>query len=182
MNTPFTTIETRHTPVELISRIKEMTVPDFESVPGSPHAHYYGEVGSYSFDIKHVRYGPMSAVPSIVGDIREGVNGSVIKLEFDIEEHYTMTKRMYGATLIPLSLIFILLSVLMHWGTEYQWQSLTASGSFLAMSLLIIWFAKVSLKSIRKKELGEFIEAVDGHVMVNTSLGDHRHSLELSPA
>lgn len=165
MDTKLITVETPHPPISLITKLKEITVNDFDELKKNTNALYYGEVETYSFCIKHLRYGPMSAIPSIEGDIKEGVNGSVINIRFDINDVFQSSKKMYLSTLIPLSGIFILLSILLHGGTEYQWESLIASISFLILSIGIVWVSKISLVSAKKREIREFLSKVNGKII-----------------
>jgi hypothetical protein len=165
MNSKTISIETPYSPKELVEKLRAITITDFDHLHNSTHAVYYGDIKSHSFDIKNVRYSPMSSIPSIEGDIQEGVNHSIVKIIFNIEERYTMTKKMYYATLIPLGIIFLLLGLLVFSGTEYQMQGIISSSVFLICAFLIVAFVKMTLVNAKKREIKEFISRVDGKII-----------------
>lgn len=158
-------VEAPFSPKEMVDKLKSITITDFDHIHNSPHAVYYGEIKSHSFQIKNVRYSPMSSIPSIEGDIQEGINHTLVKVKFDIKEHYTLTRNMYYATLIPLGIIFMLLSLLVLGGTDYQVQGLIASSVFIVVALSVVAFMKASLISVKKREIKDFISRIDGQII-----------------
>lgn len=165
MNSKITTIETPLTPKELIEKLRSMTITDFSQVHNSPHAAYYGEISSYIFDIKNVRYGPMNSVPSIKGEIQEGINNTIVNVKMDIESHYKLTRGMYYSTLLPIGLIVMLLSALVLGGTEYQVKGFIFSGSFIACAILVVVLTKLSLVSTKKREVQNFSLKIGGKII-----------------
>lgn len=166
MNSKAITIETHQTPSELMSKLKEMTVADFDMIRQSHDAIYYGDITSHSFNIRHVRYGPMSHAPYIQGEILEGVNNrTVVKVEMDIKEPYDLVRKMYYSTLLPIGVIIMLLSILVMWGTEFQWQSLLLSSSFILVAFIVVALERVTLISTKKKELAAFVSRIDGQIV-----------------
>jgi hypothetical protein len=151
---------------ELVSKLKEITVDDFNMVRQSPHVVYYGEITPHSFDIKHVRYGPMSHAPSMQGEMLEGVNNrTTVKLKMDIREPFELVRKMYYGTLMPIGVIVMLLSVLVMGGTEFQWQSLLLSSSFIVVAFLVVALERSLLINIKKNELKAFVSIVDGQLI-----------------
>ncbi len=169
MNSKTITIETPLAPDELVSRMRAMTVTDFAKFHDSPLAVYYGEITSHAFDIKNVRYSPMSSAPNIQGEIQEGVNNTMIKVKIDIKEIYQITRSMYYSTLLPIGIIVLLLSILVLGGTEYQLQGFLFSGFFIACPFLFVAIIKAILISIKKKELKEFTSRINGHIVPETA-------------
>lgn len=166
MNSKTITIETPLTPSELVSKLKGITVEDFDMIRNAPNAVYYGDITSHSFNIRHVRYGPMSHSPYILGEIMEGVNNrTVVKIAMDIKEPYELVRKMYLGTLVPIGIIIMLLSLLVMWGTEFQWHSLLLSSSFIVVALLVVVLEKSLLISTKKKELAVFVSRIDGQIM-----------------
>lgn len=165
MNSKLITIETPFTPQELVAKLKSITITDFDQLHQSSHAVYYGEIKSHSFDIKNVRYSPMSSIPSLEGEIQEGVNNTIVKLNFDIKERYVLTKKMYYTTLIPLGVIFMLLGVLVLGGTKYQTQGLISSSIFILSAFIVVAFIKASLVNAKKREIKEFVSRIDGRII-----------------
>lgn len=165
MNAKTISIETPYSPKDLVEKLRAITITDFDQLHNSTHAVYYGEIKSHSFDIKNVRYSPMSSIPSIEGDIEEGVNHSIVKIKFDIKERYAMTKKMYYATLIPLGIIFLLLGLLVFSGTEYQMQGIISSSVFIVCAFLIVAFVKMSLVNAKKREIKDFVSKIDGKIV-----------------
>lgn len=158
-------IEAPYTPKELVEKLRAITITDFDQLHTSTHAVYYGDIKSHSFEIKNVRYSPMSSIPSIVGDIQEGVNHTIIKIIFDIKELYGMSKKMYYSTLIPLGVIFLLLGILVFSGTKYQLQGIISSSIFILCAFLIVAFVKMSLVNAKKREIKEFVARIDGRIV-----------------
>lgn len=165
MNSKKISIETPYSPKELVEKLRAITITDFDHLHHSTHAVYYGDIKSHSFDIKNIRYSPMSSIPNIEGDIQEGINHSIVKITFNIEERYAMTKKMYYATLIPLGIIFLLLGLLVFSGTEYQMQGIISSSVFIISAFLIVAFVKMSLVSAKKKEIKDFVSRVNGRII-----------------
>lgn len=166
MNSKAITMETPQTPSELVSKLKELTVADFDMIRQSSDAIYYGDITSHSFNIRHVRYGPMSHAPYIKGEILEGVNSrTVVKVEMDIKEPYELVRKMYFSTLLPIGVIIMLLSVLVMWGTEFQWESLMLSSSFIVVAFIVVALEKSLLVSTKKKELKAFVSRIDGQII-----------------
>lgn len=169
MNSKAITTETLQTPSELASKLKGMTVADFDMIRHSPDAVYYGDITSHSFNIRHVRYGPMSHAPYIQGEILEGINSrTVVKIEMDIKEPYELVRKMYFSTLLPIGVIIMLLSVLVMWGTEFQWQSLLLSSSFIVVAFLVVALERATLTSTKKKELAAFVSRIEGQIISNS--------------
>lgn len=180
MNSKAITIEAPLSPNELVSKLKDITVEDFDMVRNSPHAVYYGEITSHSFNIKHVRYSPMSHAPSIQGDILEGINNrTTVKVKMDIREVFVLVRKMYYSTLLPIGVIVMLLSVLVMGGTEFQWQSLLLSSSFVIVAFLVVALQKAALISTKKKELNHLVSIVDGHIVPETADLSHAHAPDL---
>jgi len=170
MNSKTITIQTPYTPKELVDKLRAITITDFDQLHSSSYAIYYGDIKSHSFDIKSVRYSPMSSVPSIEGDIEEGVNSTIVKINFNIEERYKSTRNMYYATLIPLGVIFLLLGLLVFAGTHYQMKGILSSSIFIASAFLVVAFIKVSLINVKKRELKEFVSRIDGQIISETRI------------
>ncbi|MBZ0328638.1 MAG: hypothetical protein K8F54_13605 [Altibacter sp.] len=170
MNSKAITTEVRLSLNELVSKLKDITVEDFDMVRQSPHAVYYGEITSHFFKVKHVRYSPLSESSNIDGEIIESLNDrTIIKLNMDIKEPYVLIRKMYYSTLIPIGLIVMLLSVLVMWGTEFQWQSLLLSSSFIIVAFLAVLLYRTTLVSMKKKELKDFISRIDGKIISDTN-------------
>jgi len=166
MNSKAITIETPLAPSELVSKLKGITVEDFDMIRDSPDAVYYGDTTSHSFNIRHVRYGPMSHSPYIQGEIMEGVNNhTIVKVEMNIKEPYELVRKMYYGTLLPIGVIVMLLSLLVMWGTEFQWQSLLLSSSFVLVAFIVVALEKSLLVSTKKKELAAFMSRIDGQII-----------------
>lgn len=165
MNTKITTIETPLTPKELTEKLQSMTVTDFSQLHHPTPAAYYGEITAYTFNIMNVRYGPMSSFPPIKGEIKEGVNKTIVNIKMDIQEHYKMSRTMYYTTLLPIGLIVMLLSFLVLGGTEYQLQGFIFSGSFIACAILVVLLTKSSLISTKKRELNNFASKINGKII-----------------
>ncbi|KAA3645605.1 MAG: hypothetical protein DWP98_11240 [Bacteroidetes bacterium] len=166
MNSEAIKIEAPYTLNELVSKLKAMSVEDFDMIRNSPQADYYGDITSHSFNIKHVRYGPMSYAPSIQGDIIEGVNNrTIIKLKMEIREPFELVRKMYYGTLLPIGAIVMLLSLLVMGGTEFQWQSLILSSSFIIIAFLAVALQRKTLMSIKRKELKTFVAKIEGHLI-----------------
>ena len=170
MNSEEITIEIPLAPKELLGKLKEVTVEDFDMIRDNPHANYYGEITSHSFSIKHVRYGPMSHAPFMQGDILEGVSDrSIVKLKMDIKEPFMLVRKMYYNTLLPVGVIVMLLSLMVMGGTQYQWHSLLLSSSFIVVAFLVVALEKAALISTKKKEIKAFISLMDGQLATVTS-------------
>ncbi len=165
MNTKITTIETPLTPKELTERLHSMTVTDFSQLHNPSPAAYYGEITSYTFNIMNVRYGPMSSFPPINGEIKEGVNKTIVYIKMDIQEHYKMSRTMYYTTLLPIGLIIMLLSFLVLGGTEYQLHGFIFSSSFIVCAILVVFLTKSSLISTKKRELNNFAAKINGKII-----------------
>lgn len=166
MKTQAITIETPLALNELMSKLKEVTVEDFDMIRNTPHATYYGEIDSHTFNIKHVRYGPMSHAPSIQGSVLEGADHqTTVKVTMDIDEPYQLVRKMYFGTLLPIGAIVMLLSILIMGGTDFQWQSLLLSSSFVVIAFLVVALEKAALISTKKKELKMFVSIINGHII-----------------
>lgn len=165
MNSKIITIETPLTPKELTEKLRSMTVTDFSLLYNSPHAVYYGEITSYSFNIMNVHFGPMSSFPPIQGEIQEGVNKTNVKIKMEIQEHFKIARTMYYTTLLPIGLIVMLLSFLVLGGTEYQLHGFLFSSSFILCAVLVVALTKSSLISTKKKELKNFASRINGKII-----------------
>lgn len=165
MNSEIISIETSLTPKELIEKLRSITITDLARLHNSPHAAYYGEITSYTFDIKNVRYGPMSPMPAMQGEIREGVNNTIVNIKMDIQSHHKITRNMYYSTLLPMGIIVMLLSALVLGGTEYQLQGFLFSSSFIACAFLVVALSKASLINRKKKELMDFSAIIGGKII-----------------
>lgn len=165
MNSKIITIETPLTPKELTDKLRSMTITDFSQIHDSPHADYYGEISSYTFNIMNAHYGPMSSAPAIQGEIQEGVNKTIVKIKMDIQSHYKMTRNMYYTTLLPIGVIVLLLSFLVLGGTEYQLHGFIFSGSFIACAVLVAMLTKSSLISTKNRELKNFSSKISGKII-----------------
>lgn len=177
MNSKAITLQTPLPLNELVSTLKEITVEDFDMIRNSPNAVYYGEVTSHSFNIKHVRYGPMSYAPSMQGDILEGVNNrTTVKVKMDIKEPFELVRKMYYGILLPIGVILMLLSLLVMGGTEFQWQSLLLSSSFIVIAFLAVALQKAAMINTKKKELKAFVTIINGQIVPEAE------SLKFSPS
>jgi hypothetical protein len=165
MKTKSVNVETQLTPDELIQALKNISITDFAQVHSSQNALYYGEISDYSFDLKNVKYSPMSSVPSLKGEIIEGVNHCILKLEFDIQSAFQLSRTMYLSTLLPIGVILILISALVLAGTDMQWHGILFSSSFIVVALLAVVFEKSLLVSIKRKELNTFLEQIKGKII-----------------
>lgn len=165
MNSKLITIETPLTPKELTEKLRSMTVTDFSLLYNSPHAVYYGEITSYTFNIMNVHFGPMSSFPPIQGEIQEGVNKTNVKIKMDIQEHYKVARTMYYTTLLPIGLIVMLLSFLVLGGTEYQLHGFLFSSAFIICAVLVVALTKSSLISTKKKELKNLASRINGKII-----------------
>lgn len=158
-------IETALAPQDLINKLKSITITDLSKVHESPLAAYYGEIGSHSFDIKNVRYGPMSSAPGIQGEITEGINSSKVNVTIDIESHYKMIRSMYYATLIPIGIIVMLISTLVLGGTEFHMHGILFSCAYIVCAFLFVALMKGSLVATKRKELNAFASRIEGQIM-----------------
>ena len=165
MNSDTITIETPLAPGALVSKLNGLTITDISRLRNSPLAAYYGEISSYAFDIKNVRYGPMSSAPNIQGEIQGGINRTIVKVKIDIKSHYKIIRGMYYSTLIPIGIIVMLLSALVLGGTEYQLQGFLFSSTFIVCGFLFVAIMKSSLVNMKKKELKEFAARIDGRII-----------------
>lgn len=166
MNSQAINIEVNLTSQEVESKLRAMSVEDFDKARQSPDAVYWGDITSHSFKIRHVRYSPLSESSDIKGEIVESLNNrTIIKLDMDIKEPFVLIRKMYYGTLIPIGVIIMLLSILVMWGTEFQWQSLLLSSSFIVVAFIAVMLYKTSLSSMKKRELKDFISRIDGHVI-----------------
>ncbi|CAN5323188.1 hypothetical protein BH09BAC5_BH09BAC5_06850 [soil metagenome] len=166
MNSKTITIESTLAPGELVSKLSSMTITDFARLHSSPLAIYYGEITSHAFNIKNVRYSPMSPAPYVKGEIEEGVNNTILKVKIDINEHYKITRNMYYSTLLPIGIIVMLLSALVLGGTQYQLQGFLFSSAFIVCAVLAVVLTKYSLISMRKREVKELAARINGHILV----------------
>lgn len=167
MKTTDVTIETPLTPKELFDKLRSMTITNFSQLHEVPTADYYGEVDNFSFDIMNVHYGPMSSVPSIQGEIEEGINKTTINIKMDIERHYKLARNMYYSTLFPIGAIVLLLSFLVLGGTDYQLHGFIFSGSFMACAVLVVILTKTSLLTTKRRELKNFAAKINGIIKIN---------------
>jgi hypothetical protein len=51
------------------------------------------------------------------------------------------------------------------WGTEFQWQSLLLSSSFILVAFIVVALERVTLISTKKKELAAFVSRIDGLIV-----------------
>ena len=165
MNSKVITIETPLTPKELTEKLRSMTVTDFSLLYNSPHAAYYGEITSYTFNIMNVHFGPMSSFPPIQGEIQEGVKKTNVKIKMEIHEHFKIVRTMYYTTLLPIGLIVMLLSFLVLGGTEYQIHGFLFSSSFIICAILVVALTKSSLITTKKKELKNLASRIGGKII-----------------
>lgn len=165
MDSKITIIETQLTRKELMDKLHSITITDFSQLNQSPDAAYYGEINSYTFDIMNVRYGPMSSVPSIQGEIQEEEKRSIVKVKMDIQSHFIITKNMYYKTLLPIGVIVFLLSLLVLGGSKYQIHGIIFSSSFIACAIFVVILTKSSLISTKRRELQHFASKIKGKII-----------------
>ncbi len=159
------TVETPLTPDELEKKLHAITITDFSQLHNSSFATYYGEVKPYSFDIKNVRYGPMSHAPGIKGEVLGGVNHTTIKVKIDVEKTYKLIRNMYYSTLLPIGIIIMLLSLVTLGGTDFQIHGLLFSSAFIICAFLVVALEKSSLFNVRRRELKDFVSRIDGKII-----------------
>lgn len=177
MNTKITSIETSMTPDELENKLNLITVKDFADYQNFPKAQYYGEINDKAFNIKNVRYGPMSSVPFIEGEISGDSTHSVVHLKIDIESHSKMVQKMYYSTLIPIGIIVMLLSILVFAGTDYQLQGFIFAGAFIVCAFAFVAIMKASLSNMRNKEINKFISTVHGRDITDELSNENKQSI-----
>lgn len=170
MKTETITIKTSLAPELLMKTLSAITITDIAKLNRSPHAVYYGELKENTFDIKNVRYGPMSSAPNIQGEIQEGEISTIVKVRIDINSHYKILRAMYYSTLIPIGIIILLLSILVLGGTGIQLQGYLFSCSFIVCAFIFVAIMKSSLINMKKKELKEFVSRVNGHIVTANEL------------
>ncbi|NUM30991.1 MAG: hypothetical protein HUU47_01555 [Bacteroidetes bacterium] len=158
-------IQTQLSPSEIAEKLKSVTITDFTQLRQSPPVSYYGEITSHSFNIKNVRYSPFSATPSLQGEIEGGVNSTTVKVKMDINEYFSITKKMYYSTLIPIGLIVMLLSALVLGGTEYQIHGFLFSCAFIICAFVAVLLTKVSLVNMKNTELKSLTTVLDGKLL-----------------
>lgn len=161
------TIETSLAPDLLMKTLSAITITNIAKLHSTPHAVYYGELNQHTFDIKNVRYGPMSSAPNIQGEIQEGEISTIVKVRIDIKSHYMILRAMYYGTLIPIGIIVMLLSILVLGGTEIQLQGYLFSSSFIICAFLFVAIMKSSLVNMKKKELKEFVSRINGRIVAS---------------
>jgi hypothetical protein len=174
------TIQTPLSPSELTGRLKSVSITDFDHLHDAPEAVYYGDIKSHSFDLKNVRYSPMSSIPSLKGDIVEGANMTVVKVDFDMAEQFNLSRKMYYATLMPLGVVFMLLTVAVMGGTEYQMEGILASLAFIMSSFVAVWLTRVSLLSARSREVKKLLTVIDGS-LVAQPVAQRDHGMRIIP-
>lgn len=165
MNSKKINIETPLSPKDLTEKLRKITITDFTRLHNSPPAIYYGEVTSYTFNIQNVQFGPLSSVPAIRGEIQEGVNKTIVRVDMDIQSQYKITRNMYYSTLFPIGLIVLLLSVLVLGGTDFQVHGFIFSCSFMACAVLGAVLTKSSLISTKRREIKKFSVRIDGKII-----------------
>lgn len=169
MNTEKIIVETDLPATELVSKLRDVTITEFDQIHEFPQAKYYGEITSHSFDIRHVRYSPMSSTPNIEGEIIGGVNNTVLKLDMDIKSSYDFVRNTYFRTLLPIGGIVMLIALLVLWGTEFQWQGILLSSSFIVVAFLAVMLHRAALVSTKKKEINDFVETINGRIIEQAS-------------
>lgn len=165
MNTDLISIETPNALQEVIDKIRSITSPDISHAWKNPQCAYYGEVTQHSFNIKNVRYGPMSSAPNIKGEIQEQANRTIVKLDMDIKSNYTMLRNMYYSTLLPIGILVLLATLFVLGDTEYWLQGYIFSGAFIAFPFLVTWIEKSSLVNMRKKESKNLASRIGGRIV-----------------
>jgi hypothetical protein len=165
MNTQSISIETPNALQEVINIIRSITSPDISHAWKNPQSVYYGEVAQKDFDIKNVRYGPMSSAPNIRGEVQEQANGTIVKLDIDIKSHYTIVRTMYYSTMIPIGLLILMASIFVLGDTEYWLQGYIFSGAFIAFGFILAEIEKLSLINMKKKELKNFSSRIGGKIL-----------------
>lgn len=165
MYTEFFLIRTAHSHNELMKKLQKIVVSDFDDLKNSPKAKYYGEFSDNSFDLRNKRFSPMSSAPNIEGEIIDEPNDTIVKIKIDIKTPFEMVRKTYYRTLLPIGVIIMLLSVLIMGGTEFQWQSLILSSSFVILAFLAVAIQKISLIRMKSHEIREFVEQIHGKVV-----------------
>jgi hypothetical protein len=122
----------------------------------------------------------MSSIPSLKGDIVEGANMTVVKVDFDMAEQFNLSRKMYYATLMPLGVVFMLLTVAVMGGTEYQMEGILASLAFIMSSFVAVWLTRVSLLSARNREVKKLLGVIDGSV-VSQPAAQRDHGMRIIP-
>lgn len=169
MNTKSIIIESPMSTNELAQKLNSMTVTEFSDFQNSPGALYYGEIKTNTFNIKNVRYGPMSSAPFLEGEISGDVTHSTVTLKIDIESHYTLLRKMYFTTLIPIGIIVMLLSVLVFAGTEYQVQGFVFASAFILCAFAFVGIMKAALINMKNQEVKKFTSTINGKVINDVS-------------
>ncbi|MBP9150647.1 MAG: hypothetical protein KBF73_00045 [Flavobacteriales bacterium] len=170
MNTEKIIVETDLSTTELVSKLRDVTITEFDHLHEFPNAKYCGEVTSHSFDLRHVRYSPMSSTPNIEGEIISGVNNTVLKLDMDIKSSYEFVRNTYYRTLLPIGGIVMLIALMVLWGTEFQWQGILLSSSFVVVAFAAVGLHRAALTSTKKKEINDFVEMINGRIVERANI------------
>ena len=165
MKTEIVNIKTSLKQDELWTKLRSITVTDFSKINELPLAIYYGSLTPNSFDLKSVRYTPMSAAPSIEGEILNSDNDVNVKLKMDIQSNYRLIRKMCFATLLPIGIVILLLSLLFLGGTKFQLHGIIFSSFFILGALVYVSIIRFVLINTKKREQKEFIATIDGHVI-----------------
>jgi len=178
MTTKIINIETALSQSEVTERLKSMTITDFAQIHRALPVTYYGEIGADHFALLNVKYGPMSSMPPIKGEIVDGMKHTIVRVGMDVEEQYRIARKMYYSTLIPIGLIVLLLSALVLAGTAFQIHGIVFSATFILCAILVAILTRTSLYSARKKEIREFAGRIDGKIVAE-SLGEFSESFHV---
>lgn len=165
MKTEIINIKTSLKYDELLTKLQSITVTDFSKFNESPLASYYGEITPNSFDLKNIRYSPMSSAPNIEGEIVTNASEVNVKINIDIKSHYQLIRKMYLTTLLPIGIVILLLSLLVLGGTKYQIHGIIFSSFFIIGAFLFVSIIKYVLISSKKREITEFINSIDGQII-----------------
>jgi len=187
METETILLETSLSLKEISTKLNAITITDFSSLRNSPEAVYYGVIKNNMFDIKNVRYGPMSHAPGMQGEIEEDSVKTTIKLTMDINAPYKITRNMYYGTLLPIGILAFLLSLLVLGGTDFQLQGYLFSSAFIVCAFLVVAIEKISLVNTRKREVKDFAARIDAHIktseetITNNSVSNSNNSFGFPP-
>jgi len=71
---------------------------------------------------------------------------------------------------LPIGIIVMLLSYLVLGGTPYQTHGFIFSGIFIVCAFLVVMLTKISLLSMKKRELKNIACRVDGQIMEGSEI------------
>ncbi len=165
MNTKTFTITTPQSAEEIITKIGSVTVSDYSQTYKQHGTAYYGEVTHRNFDIKNMRYSPMSSAPNIQGEVQEQTNRTIVKLDIDIKSNYHLMRNMYYSTLLPIGILVLIACIFVLGDTEYWLQGYIFSGAFIACGFVVPLIEKISLAGMKKNEIKKISSIINGKII-----------------